>query len=312
MNHAGAKTEVTEAEVRLSELRTERQNEASANLDTMSALEIAELMNREDAKVATAIRKSLPQIGEAIELITKRLGMGGRLIYVGAGTSGRIGALDASECRPTFNIDPKMVQFIMAGGPSALSSPVEANEDSTEMGRKDMRAKRPKAKDVVVGLAASGRTPYAIAAMAYAREKGAATIAVSCNVNSPLAQVADVAIEVIVGPEVLTGSTRLKAGTAQKMICNMLTTAALARLGYVYGNLMVKVQLKNRKLMERGISIVQTITGSSREEALATLKAAELQVPVALVMAKAGVSRREATARLKRSKGNVRKAIENC
>ena len=294
----------------LSGLGTERQNRASSNLDKMSALEIATLMNREDAKVLRAIRKALPQIAKAIDVAHKRLAMGGRLIYVGSGTSGRLGALDASECAPTFGVDPSMVQYVMAGGESALANATEASEDSSELGKSDMAAKRPGNKDVIVGLAASGRTPYTIAALKYAAKKGAATIAVICNTGSELARVAQIAIEAEVGPEVLTGSTRLKAGTAQKLICNMLTTGAMARLGYVYGNLMVNLQLKNEKLIERGISIVQRIAKVNRTVALAALEAADMKVSVALVMLCAKVSKPEANRRLKRAQGSIRKAIE--
>ncbi|HET8667590.1 MAG TPA: N-acetylmuramic acid 6-phosphate etherase [Terriglobales bacterium] len=278
-------------------------------MDTMSALEIATVMNREDAKVAAAIKKALPQIAKAIDVIADRLNKGGRLIYVGAGTSGRIGALDASECPPTFNTDPKMVQYVIAGGPKALGSAAEANEDSPELGRKDIAAKKPGRKDVVIGIAASGRTPYTIAAVEYARKKGAGTVAVVCNSGSALAKAAEVAVEVVVGPEVLTGSTRLKAGTAQKMVCNMLTTGAMSRLGYVFGNLMVNVHLKNAKLVERGIAILQKATDVDRDSALTALKAASMKVPVALVMLKAGVSKTEALKRLKKSNGRVRAAM---
>lgn len=295
--------------VELKKLGTEKQNTASANLDTMSALEIATVMNREDAKVAAAVKKVLPQIARAIDVIADRLSKGGRLIYVGAGTSGRIGALDASECPPTFNTDPKMVQYVIAGGPAALASAAEANEDSPELGRKDLAAKKPGKKDVVIGIAASGRTPYTIAAVEYARKKGAATVAVVCNSGSALAKAAQVAIEVVPGPEVLTGSTRLKAGTAQKLICNMLTTGAMSRMGYVYGNLMVNVHLKNAKLVERGITILQNATGVDRDSAITALEASGNKVPVALVMLNAGVSKSEAVKRLKKANGLVRKAI---
>lgn len=294
----------------LKKLKTEKQNAASANLDTMSALEIASLMNREDAKVAPAIKKALPQIAKAIDLIARQLNNGGRLIYVGAGTSGRIGALDASECPPTFNIDPKIVQYVIAGGPKALASAAESDEDSAELGRKDIAAKRPGKKDVVVGIAASGRTPYTIAAVEYARKKGAGTVAVVCNSGSPLAKAAEIRIEAVVGPEVLTGSTRLKAGTAQKMICNMLTTGAMSRMGYVFGNLMVNVHLVNAKLVERGISILEQAANVDRDSARIALEAAGMKVPVALVILQAGVSRAEAIKRLRKTNGKVRAAIK--
>jgi N-acetylmuramic acid 6-phosphate etherase len=289
-------------------MRRKRSNSAHA-LDTMSALEIATLMNREDAKVAAEVSEALPQIARAIDIIAKRLADGGRLIYVGAGTSGRIGALDASECPPTFNTDPKMVQYVIAGGRKALGAAAEAKEDSIELGRKDIAAKKPSKKDVVVGLAASGRTPYTVAAVEYARRKGAATIAVVCVPDSLLTMAAELAIEVPVGREVLAGSTRLKAGTAEKIVCNMLTTGAMARLGYVYDDLMVNVRTKSAKLLERGIDILMKAADTDRESALTALRAADKKVPVALVILKAGVNRAEAERRLKRAKGSVRKAI---
>jgi N-acetylmuramic acid 6-phosphate etherase len=297
-------------EMRLSGLETERQNRFSADLDKMSALEIAALMNREDAKVLQAVRKALPAIAKAIDVVRDRLAKGGRLIYVGSGTSGRIGALDALECPPTFGTDPAIIQYLIAGGDYALANASESSEDSAEQGVSDIASRRPGKKDVVVGLAASGRTPYTVAALKYARKKGAATIAIVCNTGSDLAKVAQLAIEADVGPEVLTGSTRLKAGTAEKMICNMLTTGAMARLGYVYGNLMVNLHLRNQKLIERGISIVRRVAKVDRTVALDTLEAADRKVPVALVMLCAQVTHAEAARRLKRAKGSVRKAIE--
>jgi N-acetylmuramic acid 6-phosphate etherase len=297
-------------EMDLSKLKTERQNRASADLDKLSALEIVTLMNRQDAKVLRAVRQVLPAIAKAVDVVHDRLAQGGRLIYVGSGTSGRIGALDASECPPTFDTDPEMIQYLIAGGERALANATEASEDSQELGESDMAARNPSEKDVVVGLAASGRTPYTIAALRYAGRQGAATIAVVCNSGSELAQISQIAIEADVGPEVLTGSTRLKAGTAEKLICNMLTTGAMARLGYVYGNLMVNLHLKNEKLIERGISIVQHIAQVNRAKALATLETAEMKVPVALVMLCAGVGKDEASQRLIRAQGSVRKAIE--
>lgn len=294
----------------LSKLKTEQQNRAATDLDKMTALEIVTLMNRQDAKVLTAIRGVLPAIAQAVDIVHDRLARGGRLIYVGSGTSGRIGALDASECPPTFGTDPAMVQYLIAGGERALANATEASEDSEELGKADMASRKPGKKDVVVGLAASGRTPYTVAALLYARSKGAATIAVICNTGSALARAAELAIEADVGPEVLTGSTRLKAGTAEKLICNMLTTGAMTRRGYVYGNLMVNLHLKNEKLIERGISIVQRVTKTDRATALSTLTVADMKVPVALVMLIRSVSKAEAVKRLKRAQGSVRKAIE--
>src|ERR1035437_2920026 len=294
----------------LNDLKTERQNRASSDLDKLSALGIATLMNRQDAKVLRAVRQALPVIAKAINVVRDRLAQGGRLIYVGSGTSGRIGALDASACTSTFGTDPAMIQYVMAGGERALVNATEASEDSPHLGIRNMAARKPGKKDVVVGLAASGRTPYTVAALKYAAQKGAATIAIICNTGSELAGVAEIAIEAEVGPEVLTGSTRLKAGTAQKLICNMLTTGAMARLGYVYGNLMVNVHLKNEKLIERGISIVQRVARVNRAVALATLEAADMKASVALVMLCAKVAKPEAIRRLKRAQGSIRKAIE--
>ena len=291
-------------------LGTEQSNHASSDLDTKSALEIAQVMNAEDSRVPAAVSKALPQIAKVIDMVAEAISKKGRLIYVGAGTSGRIGALDASECPPTFNTDPKTVQYVIAGGPRALGAAVEANEDSPELGRKDIAKLKPSKKDIVIGLAASGRTPYTIAACEYARKKGARTACVVCNIGSPIASAVEVPIEVNVGPEVLAGSTRLKAGTAQKLVLNMITTGAMTRLGYVYGNLMVNVHLKNAKLVERGIGILQKATGADREQSIAALKAARNQVPIAIVMLTAKTSAREAASRLKKADGNLRRAIE--
>lgn len=297
--------------MRIKELKTEQQNRVSTDLDRLSALEIATLMNRQDATVLRAVRKTLPAIAKAMDVVHDRLARGGRMFYVGSGTSGRIGALDASECPPTFGTDPAMIQYVMAGGEHALANTSEASEDSIELGTSDMAARKPGKKDVVVGLAASGRTPYTIAALQYAKKKGAATIAIVCNRGSELAKVSQIAIEAEVGPEVLTGSTRLKSGTAEKMICNMLTTGALARLGYVYGNLMVHLHLKNEKLVERGISIVQQVAKVDRTLALSTLEAADRKVGVALVMLCAKVTKPAALRRLKQAQGSIREAIEH-
>jgi len=292
-------------------LTTERRNPASAKLDRMSALEIVTTMNREDARVPRAIQRVLPRIAEAVDLIASHLAEGGRLFYVGTGTSGRIGALDASECPPTFGTNPNLVQFLIAGGEAALVHATEASEDSAELGRKDMSSRRPTAKDVVVGIAASGSTPYTIAALKYASQKGASTVSIACNHGSEISNHADVAIEVEVGPEVLTGSSRLKAGTAQKLICNMLTTGAMARMGYVYSNLMVNLHLINRKLVDRGARILMDVTGADRATAQTTLEKAGMRLPVAIVMLIANTSKTEATRRLRKTKGNVRLAIQD-
>lgn len=294
--------------MQLKDLNTERRNPKTENLDAMSALEIVTAMNREDAGVPRAIRRVLPQIAQAVELVVERVGAGGRLFYVGAGTSGRIGALDASECAPTFGIPQNTVQFVIAGGEKALVRATESSEDSAEQGRIDLAARKVGKKDVVVGIAASGYTPYTIGALKHARSKGAATIAVACNGGSELAGTAQISIEVDVGPEVLTGSSRLKAGTAQKMICNMISTAAMAKLGYVYSNLMINMRLKNRKLRERGVLILETLAQVDRQRALETLERANMNLSVALVMLKANASRSKAAQLLRDAQGNVRKA----
>jgi N-acetylmuramic acid 6-phosphate etherase len=297
------------AKENLRKLSTEQTNSASKNFDRKSSLEIVRIINSEDAKVAAAVKRALPQIAEAIDLIASALRNGGRLIYVGAGTSGRIAALDAAECPPTFNTDPKTVQFIIAGGEKALAAAVEANEDSRELGERTIAKKKPGKNDVVVGIAASGRTPFTVAAVEYARKCGAKTVGVTCNRNSPLGRAAHVEIVAEVGPEVVSGSTRMKSGTAQKMILNMLSTGAMTRLGYVYGNLMVNVHVKNEKLEERGTSILEQAAGVTREEAEGALKAAKNEVPVALVMLKTGMSRMQASKALAVTRGNVRAAI---
>jgi N-acetylmuramic acid 6-phosphate etherase len=296
--------------MKLHELTTERRNRATENLDTMTALEVVEAMNREDAAIPRAIKRVLPTVAKTVDIIANCLANGGRLIYVGSGTSGRIGALDASECPPTFNTSPDMVQYLIAGGDMALTQSVEGSEDSAELGRSDMEGKNPTSLDVVVGVAASGCTPYTISALEFARSRGAVTVAISCNLDSALGSVADIPIEVEVGPEVLTGSSRLKAGTAQKQICNMLTTGAMARMGYVYSNLMVNLHLTNKKLLQRGIVILESLAGVSQNVAMQFLENAEMSVPLALVMLKANATKPEAIERLRKSKGNVRKAIE--
>ncbi|MFZ0337005.1 MAG: N-acetylmuramic acid 6-phosphate etherase [Terracidiphilus sp.] len=295
----------------LQQLTTESQNEASQGLDTKSALEIARIINHEDAKVAAAVKKAIPEIAAVIDQVARSLRDGGRLIYIGAGSSGRIAALDASECPPTYSTAPGQVQYIMAGGPKALASAVEVNEDSEELGQRDIARRRPTRKDVVIGVSASGRTPYVVAAVAYARARGAHTAAVTCNQGTPLAGAADITIVAEVGAEVISGSTRLKAGSAQKMVLNMITTGAMTRLGYVYENLMVNVHMQNSKLVERGIRILMRACNIDRATAVDTIKSAGRSVPVALVMLKAKVDKPEAVRRLAKSDGNVRLAIED-
>jgi len=275
----------------------------------MSSLEIVRLINQEDATVATAVGRVLPQIAHAIDVIVAGLRQGGRLIYVGAGTSGRIGALDASEIPPTFNTDPRTVQYIMAGGPQALAASTEASEDDTALAVSEMKKRKPGKHDIVLGIATSGRTPFTIAAVEYARRRGARTIALTCNRNSPLERAADFAIVTEVGPEVLAGSSRMKAGTAHKMVLNMISTGAMTRLGYVYGNLMVNVWTKNEKLVQRAIRILEQATGADHDSASNALEASGNRTPVAVVMLAAAVTRSQAAAALKKSKGNVRQAI---
>lgn len=295
--------------VEIRKLPTEGVNRASSGLDRKSSLEIARIINSEDQKVSRAVAKALPQVAKAMDALAEAIGAGGRLIYVGAGTSGRIAALDASEVPPTFNISYDVVQFVMAGGVTALYSAFEANEDSRELGKRDMAERNPTAKDVVCGIAASGRTPYTIAAVEYARSRGAKTIAVACAKGSELGRAAHIAIEVEVGPEVVSGSTRMKAGTAQKLICNMLTTGAMARLGYIYDNLMVNVIPTNEKLEQRAIGIISALTGESDAGAARLLRRSGDSVPLALIMGKTGVTRPVAEQRLKQAKGNLRRAL---
>ena len=294
----------------LSQLATEQQNPATVNLDEMTALEIVRAINHEDQKIPLAVEKALPQIAQAIDLVANALRKGGRMIYVGAGTSGRLGALDASEIPPTFDISPKLVQHVIAGGERALHTAMEDEEDSNQLGKKDIAKRKPSKKDVIIGIAASGCTPYTIAALKYAKKKGARTVAMVCNPNSPLEDAADLAIVVDIGAEVLSGSTRMKAGTAQKLVLNMISTGAMVRLGHVYGNLMVNVHTRNKKLKERGVTIIERAAGVNRKAATKALKAAGGTVPLALVMLKTAASKSEAQRSLKTAGGQVRRAIE--
>lgn len=294
----------------LRQLPTEQILSAAANLDQMPSLEIVRLINDEDATVAAAVRRTLPEIARAIDVVADGLRRGGRLIYVGAGTSGRLGALDASEIPPTFNTNPRMVQYIMAGGARALGASTEASEDDTGLGVSEIKKRKPGKHDIVLGIATSGRTPFTIAAVEYARQRGAHTIALTCNRNSPLERACDFAIVTQVGPEVLAGSSRMKAGTAHKMVLNMISTGAMVRLGYVYGNLMVNVWTKNEKLIQRAIRIVERATGADHDGAARALKESGNRTSVAVVMLAADVARSKAIAALKKSEGHVRRAIE--
>jgi N-acetylmuramic acid 6-phosphate etherase len=291
----------------LRRLRTEQSNDAAHDLDQKSSLDIATIINSEDATVALAVTRVLPQIARAIDQVAAALRRGGRLIYVGAGTSGRIAALDAVEVLPTFNTD--RVRFIIAGGNKALASASEISEDDSQAGRQEISRLKPTKKDVVIGIASSGRTPFTVAALAEAHCRGARTIALACNPNSPLERAAHFAIVTQVGPEVLAGSSRMKAGTAHKMVLNMISTAAMARLGFIYGNLMVNVSPKNEKLVQRATAILEQATGADHAAAIQTLKASGNRTPVALVMLAAEVPRAEALAALKKTNGHVRHAI---
>jgi N-acetylmuramic acid 6-phosphate etherase len=293
----------------LRRLPTEQNLPAATDLDRMSSLEIVRLINKEDRTVAEAVSRALPEIARAIDVVVDGLRQGGRLIYVGAGTSGRIGALDASEIPPTFNTDPRSVQYIMAGGPKALAASTEASEDDTSLALAEIKKRRPGKCDIVLGIASSGRTPFTIAAVEYARRRGAHTIALTCNRDSPLERAADFAIVTEVGAEVLAGSSRMKAGTAHKMVLNMISTGAMTRLGYVYGNLMVNVWTKNEKLVQRAIRILEQATGADPNAARGALEASGNRTPVAVVMLAAGVKASQAAAALEQSRGHVRQAI---
>ncbi|MDQ7843172.1 MAG: N-acetylmuramic acid 6-phosphate etherase [Armatimonadota bacterium] len=292
------------------DLVTERRNPRSMRLDVMSTAEIVALINDEDATVAAAVRGALPEIARAADLIADRLRRGGRLFYVGAGTSGRIAMLDAAEWTPTFGTDPGLVRAVVAGGAEATIAAASALEDDAEQGAQDLAVHDPVPSDVVVGIAASGRTPYVLGALRKARAAGAATIALCSNANTPMAEEADLAIVVLTGPEVLTGSTRMKAGTAQKMVLNMLSTAAMVRLGKVYSNLMVDMVPANEKLLHRARRIVAEAAGVSPAQAAQVLEAAGNHVKTAIVMAVLRCGRDEARAALERAGGMVRIALE--
>ncbi|PQZ57130.1 N-acetylmuramic acid 6-phosphate etherase [Bacillus sp. MYb209] len=290
-------------------LTTECRNEKTMFLDEMKTLNLLEVMNEEDIKVAHCVQKELPQIAKAVEMIVVAMKQGGRLIYIGAGTSGRIGLLDAVECPPTFNTDPNKVIGLIAGGESAFIKAVEGAEDSFTLSLKDLKEIQLTSKDVVVGIAASGRTPYVIAGLNYANQLGAGTVSISCNKESEIGKIATVAIEVVNGPEVLTGSTRLKAGTAQKLVCNMLSTASMVGIGKVYGNLMVDLQLTNEKLVERAKRIIMDATECSYKVAEEYLVKANNQPKIAIVMILTNISYEEAVERLKVAEGFIRKAL---
>ena len=300
----------TEPDPALDPLATEGINPASAGIDTLNPLEIAQLMNQADAGVAAAVARQLPQIADAIAAIAARLAAGGRLIYLGAGTSGRLGVLDAAECPPTFSTPPGLVVGWIAGGPGALTNSIEGAEDDPERGRADARHVQLGSGDALVGIAASGRTPYVRGALQYAQEVGALTVALACNADPVIGQYADITIAVETGPEVISGSTRLKAGTAQKMVLNMLSTGTMVLLGKTYGNLMVDVQPTNAKLRRRAVRIVETATGLATPDAARLLAACGDETKTAIVAALSGVPPEEARVRLARAGGVVRRALE--
>lgn len=288
---------------------TEHRHPASRDLDRMPARAVVQLMNREDRKVASAVHRELPAIARAVDAIVRAVQSGGRLIYVGAGSSGRLAILDAAECPPTFGVSKKLVVALIAGGKRAIAGAVEGAEDSTANGARDLRKIRLNNKDIVVGIAASGTTPYVLSALRYARVRGASTVAVTSNPRMPIARFANIVIAPRVGPEVLTGSTRLKAGTSQKMVLNMLSTAAMARLGHVYENLMIDVVLTNKKLAGRALRMLAEASGRDLSAAGRALRQSKHSLRVALVMLKRRCSVNEARKLLRRANGNLRAAL---
>ena len=289
----------------LSHMTTETRNKTTMGLSKMTSLEIISEMNREDSNVPKAIHEVLPVIAEVVDWCVASLKQGGRIIYMGAGTSGRLGVLDAAECPPTFGVSPDMVVGLIAGGEKAFIKAIEGAEDSVELGKMDLIEHNLTKKDVVIGIAASGRTPYVIGGLDYAKKVGAATVAVACVKNSLIGQHAEVAIEAVTGPEVVTGSTRMKAGTAQKMILNMISTGIMFRHGKVYENVMIDVLPTNEKLVERAKRIISTVTGISKEQASRVLKEADKDVGLAIVMAKTKMNKEQAETLLAENHGNV-------
>jgi N-acetylmuramic acid 6-phosphate etherase len=293
----------------LPNLLTEARNPASTEIDALPTLDMLQVMNAADQQVAFAVQSEIPNIALAVDAIAARLESGGRLLYSGAGTSGRLGVLDASECPPTFNTSPDLVQGIIAGGDGALRHSIERAEDDRELGGQDLADRAFGRADALVGIAASGRTPYVLGALAYARSLGALTVGLSCTPDSEVARAAEIAITPVPGPEIVTGSTRMRAGTATKLVLNMLSTGVMIRMGYVYGNLMVNMQATNEKLTDRARRIIASIAGVPYDEA-AQLLSAGGSVRVAILMHKLGLAREEAEARLKAAKGRLRVALE--
>lgn len=295
----------------LAQMTTEQRNPCSLNIDCMTAIDIVQLINQEDLLVAKAVEKCLPHIAEAVEKIEHAFTNGGRLVYIGAGTSGRLGVLDASECPPTYGVQPEMVVGIIAGGERALRHPVEGAEDNYEQGKADLQAVDFCEKDVLVGIAASGRTPYVIGALEYANSLGAITVSIASNAGCAMSQIADIAIETVVGAEVLTGSSRMKSGTAQKLVLNMLTTASMIRIGKCYQNLMVDVQASNEKLKARAVKIVMEATDCTKETAEITLLQADNHAKVAILMILANVDKTQAEKMLAENQGKLRQALQS-
>ncbi|TFH90982.1 N-acetylmuramic acid 6-phosphate etherase [Vibrio ouci] len=295
----------------LSHLVSEGRNPETMDIDLLPSLEIVKRINQQDQLVPLAVEKVLPEIAQAVDKITAAFQQGGRLIYMGAGTSGRLGVLDASECPPTFGVSDQMVIGLIAGGPEAILKAKEGAEDSAELGVDDLKSIDFSAKDVMVGIAASGRTPYVIGALNYANDIGATTVALSCNPDSPIADVAKIAISPVVGPEALTGSTRLKSGTAQKLVLNMLTTASMIRLGKSYQNLMVDVKATNKKLIARASRIVMQATDCDKSEATKTLEQTDYDVKLAILILLTGMPLETARQQLEKQDGFLRKAVQS-
>lgn len=293
----------------LSHLVSEGRNPDTMDIDLLPSLDIVQRINQQDKLVPLAVEKVLPEIAEAVDKITEALKVGGRLFYIGAGTSGRLGVLDASECPPTFGTDPEMVVGIIAGGKEAMFRAKEGAEDDPALGEQDLKENTLTQRDVVVGIAASGRTPYVIGGLEYANELGATTVALSCNPDSPIADIADIAISPVVGPEALTGSTRLKSGTAQKLVLNMLTTASMIRLGKSYQNLMVDVKATNEKLVARAARIVMQATDCTNQEAKTALKETDYDAKLAILMILTGLDRESATEQLNAKQGDRKSVV---
>jgi N-acetylmuramic acid 6-phosphate etherase len=295
----------------LENLLTEQPNPASEGIEALATEEVLRVINAEDQKVAEAVRLQIPDIARAVDAVVNALRRGGRLFYIGAGTSGRLGVLDAAECPPTFNVPAELVQGIIAGGERALARATEASEDDPAMGARDLAERGFTPRDVLVGIAASGRTPYVIGAVAQAQRLGATTIGISCTPNSELSRAVDIPIEPLPGPEIIAGSTRMKAGTATKLVLNMLSTASMIRLGHVFGNLMVNVQPKNRKLIDRARRIIARAAGVDAERAAKLLEQSGGSVKVAILMARLGISREEAEARLNAYEGRISEVLQH-